>query len=181
MPTIYSTLSARSIGLFSSCHVLPGLVTFVCGLLCLFQLGIALDKLLQTEARELYRKLGIFPISFALIHRSFPVFRVLDLLTGAESAPACGSFRLQFRNGKLLPARGEEFCNIVDRVVVSQRRRRLRLYPGWIPTRALVFVFVGVMRAFAALRCGTSSRWGEGARPHIRACSHTTCASPRPA
>src|SRR5678815_3563110 len=41
-----------------------------------FQLGILLHQLLQTEARELYRNLGIFTFSFALVHRAFAIFAV---------------------------------------------------------------------------------------------------------
>src|SRR5258706_15966590 len=72
-----------------------------------FQLGVLLHQLLQTEARELYRNLGIFPISFALIDRSFAIFRVLDLLSGTKSALAGRLFDRQFRDVKFLSARGE--------------------------------------------------------------------------
>src|ERR1700757_5494208 len=60
------------------------------------QLRVFLDQLLQTEARELYRNLCVFPISFALIDGSPAVFGVLHFLAGAESA-----FAFQLFDGKL--------------------------------------------------------------------------------
>src|SRR5580658_7910677 len=69
-----------------------------------FQLGIPLHQLLQTEARELYRNLGVFPIAFALIDRPFPIFRMLHLLPRTESPSAFRLLRRHFRNIELLPA-----------------------------------------------------------------------------
>jgi hypothetical protein len=65
----------------------------------------------------LYRNLGVFPISFALINGAFAIFGMLDLLTGAESALAAGRRDRQFGEGELLAAGGEKFGDIVDRVV----------------------------------------------------------------
>src|SRR5450631_2609709 len=67
-------------------------------LLCLLELRVALHQFLQTEARELYRNLGVFPIPFALIDRSFSVFRMLDFLARTESASAGRLLGHQFWN-----------------------------------------------------------------------------------
>src|SRR5205807_4493179 len=83
----------------------------------LLQLRVLLHQLLQTEARELYRNLGIFPISLALVDGSFAIFGMPDLLSGAESAPAAGLLDRHLRQAELLPPRREEFGNVVDRVV----------------------------------------------------------------
>src|ERR1039458_10073727 len=127
----------------------------------LLQLRVPLHQLLQTEARKLYRNLGVFPISFALIDGPFPIFRVLDLLSGMESPPAFGLLGRHFRNLELLAPRSKELGNVVDGVVALKRTRRLRLDPrrgpqrarfwhvgveGLVPGGALVFVFVGVVR-----------------------------------
>src|SRR6266851_7960620 len=116
------------------------------------QLRILLYQLLQTEARKLYRNLGVFPVPFALIHRPFPIFRVLDLLPGTESPPAFRLLRHHFRNMELLTPRRKKFRNVVDGVVVRERSRCLRLDPGRVPGGTLVFVFVGVVRALPVWR-----------------------------
>src|SRR5882757_2554295 len=122
-----------------------------CKSLRAFQLRVLLHQLLQTEARELYRNLCIFPISFALIDRPFAVFRMLDLLSGTKSALARGLFHRQLRDMELLAAGGKKLGNVVDGVVVSYRRRRFCLDPSRIPTGALVFIFVRIVDRLPAL------------------------------
>src|SRR5580704_12712477 len=81
------------------------------------QLGILLHQLLQAEARKLYRNLGFFAFTFALVDGSFAVFGMADLLSGAESALAGGLFDLRFGDAELLAAAGEELGDILDGVV----------------------------------------------------------------
>src|SRR3981189_3333853 len=113
--------------------------------LCPLQLRVLLDQFLQTEARELYRNLRIFPIPFALIDSSLAVFRVLHLLSGTEPALARRLLNRQLWPLELLPARCKELRNIVDRVIVPHRGSGLCLDPLRIPTRTLIFVLVGIM------------------------------------
>ena len=49
--------------------------------LCLLQLGVLFYQLLQTEARELYRNLGIFTLSFALVDQTPVSYTHLTLPT----------------------------------------------------------------------------------------------------
>src|SRR5450755_613320 len=88
-----------------------------CAALSLFQLRVLLYQLLQTEARELYRNLSVFPISFALIHSSFAIFGMFDLLPGAESPLSYGLVSHQFRNAKFLAAGRKKIGNVVDGIV----------------------------------------------------------------
>ena len=82
-----------------------------------FQLRVLLYQLLQSEARELYRNLGIFTFSFALIDRAFAIFGMADFLPGAESFLALWLFYGHFGKAELLSPRGEELGNVVDGVV----------------------------------------------------------------
>ena len=68
-----------------------------------FQLGVLLYQLLQAEARKLYRNLGFFAFSFALIDGAFAIFWMANLLAGAKSALAGGLFHRRFREGNFLP------------------------------------------------------------------------------
>jgi hypothetical protein len=54
----------------------------------LLQLRVLFHQLLQAEARELYRNLGLFAVAFALIDRALSIFRMLDFLSRAKSAAA---------------------------------------------------------------------------------------------
>ena len=92
------------------------------------QLGILLHQLLQAEARKLYRNLGFFAFSFALVDRSFAIFRMANLLAGTESALAGGLFDRRLGDGELLAAAGEKLGDILDRVVGTGRGRGL--WPG---------------------------------------------------
>src|SRR4029077_20191404 len=89
------------------------------------QLGVLLDQLLQAEARELYRNLGFFAVSFALVDGSFAIFRMADFLAGAESALACRFFDFDFGDGELLTSAGEELGDVLDGVVGFGGRERL--------------------------------------------------------
>src|SRR6516164_8047947 len=90
------------------------------------QLGVLLNQLLQAEAWKLYRNLGFFAFSLALIDSSLAVFRMPDSLSGTESALASRLLNGRgLRHGELLAAAGEELGNVVDRVVGARRRRRL--------------------------------------------------------
>src|SRR5438876_7585636 len=118
----------------------------------LLQLRILLHQLLQTEARELYRNLRVFPIPLALIDRPFAVFRMLDLLPRTKSALAGGRFDRQLWELELFPARGKKLSNVVDRIVAPHRRGSLRLNPLRIPTRTLILVLVRIVSRFAPMR-----------------------------
>src|ERR1700757_3072231 len=97
-----------------------------------FELGILLHQLLQPEPRELYRNLGVFPISFSLVDGALSVFRMPHFLAGAEA---------------LLPPRGKELGDVVDGVVALAGVGRLGTLGALaLPGSALVFVFVGVVR-----------------------------------
>src|SRR5215469_2111978 len=127
------------------------------------QLRVLLHQLLQTEARELYRDLGLFPISFPLIDSTLAVFGVAYFLAGPESLLAFRLFDREFGQVELLAPRGEELGDVVDGVV--SLGRSLRLLPSRLgPMCALVFVLVVVMRvqSFGA----SPRRTGEGGRPH---------------
>src|ERR1700693_4523044 len=93
------------------------------------QLRVLLHQLLQTEARELYRNLRVFPIPLALIDRPFAVFRVLDLLSRTKSALAGRLFDRQLWELEFLPTRGKELGDVVDRIVAPHRSSSLRLNP----------------------------------------------------
>src|SRR5277367_4485681 len=114
--------------------------------LCPFQLGILLHQLLQTEARELYRNLGLFTVSFSLVDRPFAIFGMPHLLSGPESFLAFGLFDQRFQDVEFLSPRGKKLGNVVDGIVAASGIR-------WSPLRiasrpvgaALIFVLVGVM------------------------------------
>src|SRR5262252_418341 len=86
------------------------------------QLRILLHQLLQAEAWKLYRNLGFFAFSLALVHRSFAVLRMPHPLSRTKSAlPRRLFHRRRFRHRKLLPPAREEFRNVLDRVIGSPR------------------------------------------------------------
>src|SRR5579862_5167612 len=110
------------------------------------QLPILLHQLLQPEPWELYRNLGVFPISFSLVDGSLTIFWMPDFLARPEAALAFGLFDNGLRQVELLPPRGKEFRNIVDGVVALAGIGRLGAFgPLADPCRALIFVFVGVV------------------------------------
>src|ERR1700757_3056820 len=82
-----------------------------------FQLGILLHQLLQPEPWELYRNLGVFPISFALVDGALAVLGMFDLLAGAEAALALGFLDHGLGEVELLAARREKLGNVIDGVV----------------------------------------------------------------
>src|SRR5579872_3480119 len=90
------------------------------------QLGILLHQLLQAEAWKLYRNLGFFAFPFALIDRALAIFWMADSLAGTESAFACRFFdRSCLGHGELLAAAGEEFGNVLNRIVGPRSDSRL--------------------------------------------------------
>src|SRR4029077_6582114 len=93
------------------------------------QLRILLHQLLQTDARELYRNLGIFTFSFALADGAFTIFRMGNFFSRAEAPSAFGLFDRQFGDAELLASRGEKVGNVLNRVVglAGVRRRRSAL------------------------------------------------------
>ena len=96
----------------------------------------------------MYRNLRVFAFSFALEDHAFAVFWVTDFLAGTKSFFAFGLFYLDFGDAEFLAARGEELGDVVDGVVVFAGilwRSGNRLFDLGLPTRALVFVFVGVV------------------------------------
>src|SRR5436305_5026642 len=127
------------------------------------QLGILLHQLLQAEAWKLYRNLGFFAFSLALVDRSFAVFRMTYSLPRTESALTGRRFhRRRFRDAELLAAAGEELGNVLDGVVGARRDSWLRTATTAatriVPRRTLIFVFIRIVRAFAVVRRRTSSR-----------------------
>src|SRR5437667_1678756 len=78
------------------------------------QLRILFHQLLQAEARELYRNLGLFAFSFALIDCSFAIFWMPHFLPGTKSSPTFRLLNRQLGNGELPPARGKELRNVID-------------------------------------------------------------------
>src|SRR3974390_2565042 len=86
------------------------------------QLRIFLNQLLQSKPRKLYRNLGIFPIPFSLIDRTFAIFRMADLLAGAEAALAGGFLGSGLGEIELLATRREKLGYVLDRVVRPGRR-----------------------------------------------------------
>src|SRR5438445_1941414 len=89
----------------------------------LLQLGVLLYQLLQTEARELYRNLGLFTFSFALIDQAFAIFGMAHLLSRTESSIASGLLQRHLGNVEFLAARGKELGNVINRVVTPSRVR----------------------------------------------------------
>src|SRR5581483_173835 len=143
-----------------------------------FQLRVLLHQLLQTETRELYRNLGIFPISFALIDRAFAIFWVANLLAGPEAFLAGGRLNRNLGQRELLPPRGKKLGNVVDRVVgLAGVALRLAMPGARGPGRALIFVFVGVVRVLREGVGASPLRAGEGARPHAASRPRTGCAA----
>src|SRR6267143_2816259 len=132
------------------------------------QLGILLHQLLQPEARKLYRNLGFFALSFALVDGSISVFGMADFLAGTKAALASGLFHRRFRDSELFATRGEELGDVLDRVVGFCRRwgflarsigRDIAGIIAASPTRALILVFVGIVCGsviFATRRRGQS-------------------------
>ena len=59
----------------------------------LLQLRVLLDQLLQSEPRELYRNLGVFPISFSLVDRALAIFRMANALARAETTSSPWALR----------------------------------------------------------------------------------------
>src|ERR1700719_4922991 len=53
------------------------------------ELGILFHQLLQAEAWKLYRNLGFFAFSFALVDRPFAIFRMPYPLPRTKAALAC--------------------------------------------------------------------------------------------
>ena len=141
-----------------------------------FQLGILLHQLLQPEPRELYRNLGVFPISFSLVDSALAVFRMADFLSRTKALLAFGFLDDSFRHVEFLAARGEKLGDVVDGVVALAGVGRLGAFRALaLPGRALVFVFVGVVRgrvvvAVAATLLTVGSR---AIRARLRSCPST--------
>src|ERR1019366_6557404 len=143
-----------------------------------FELGILLHQLLLSEARELYRNLSFFAFSFALVDRSFAILGVADLLPRAESALAGGLFDGCLGDGELLAAAGEEFGDVLDRVVRAGWGRGLLpalrcRRSATLPDIALVFIFVRIVSrgmVVAARPRGRVDR-SHTVRPHTNGAS----------
>src|SRR5260370_34884110 len=89
------------------------------------QLGILLHQLLQAEARKLYRNLGFFALSFALVHGSFSLFGMAAFLAGTKAALARGLFYRGFPDRELFATRSEQMCDVLTSVVRICRARGL--------------------------------------------------------
>src|SRR5205085_10747927 len=134
------------------------------------ELSILLDQLLQPEPWELYRNLRVFTVSFPLVHSALAIFGVPHLLSWAKAPLPFWLLDGHLGQVEFLAARGKELGDIVDGVVAFGRIGGLRLAPGWrLPTRALIFVFVRVVRFRRVFgHCGASLRWTPGStRPRL--------------
>src|SRR5579859_409009 len=138
------------------------------------QLSVLLHQLLQAEAWKLYRNLGFFAFSFALVDRAFAVFWMADSLAGTKSAFPCRLFdRSHLGHGELLAAAGEEFGDVLNRIVGPRSDSRFcgaSVASTWVaavPRCALIFIFVGIVRTLGIVSSGTSSRGtAEGCRSY---------------
>src|SRR5215472_17250958 len=147
------------------------------------QLGIFLHQLLQPKAWKLYRNLGFFAFSLALIYRAFTILRMPDSLSRAESALARGLSDRSFGQREFLTAAGEKFGNVLDRVVSLGRNcgptgtSPTPIAMRRTPRRTLILIFIGIMGALGMVRsippCGTLS----GA--HTSACGSELLDQPR--
>src|SRR5437868_4205544 len=70
----------------------------------LLQLRVLFYQLLQAEARELYRNLGVFTVSFTLIDGSFAILWVTYFLSRPETFSPFGFFHRHFGKTELLPS-----------------------------------------------------------------------------
>src|SRR5438093_8030954 len=70
----------------------------------LLQLSVLFYQLLQAEARELYRNLGIFTVSFTLIDGPFAILWVTYFLSRPETFSPFGFFHRHFGKTELLPS-----------------------------------------------------------------------------
>src|SRR5215831_2570539 len=140
------------------------------------QLGILLHQLLQSEAWKLYRNLGFFAFSFTLVHRALAIFGMSNSLPRTESALARRPFDWRPRQSEFLASTGEKLRDIFDRVVGAGGRSWFRrsyaalCIVSTTPDRALIFVFVRVVRGLAG-NGASSRRTALGARPHIHTSS----------
>src|SRR6267378_4325724 len=80
----------------------------------LLQLRVLFYQLLQAEARELYRNLGVFTVSFTLIDGSFAILWVTHFLPRPETFFAPGLFHWHFGQTKLFPPGSKKLRNIFD-------------------------------------------------------------------
>src|SRR5579872_56242 len=143
------------------------------------QLGILLHQLLQAEAWKLYRNLGFFAFSFALIDRSLAVFRMSHLLSREEPALSRRLFdRLCLGNAELLASAGEKFRDVFDRVVGLRGHGLLRsacvppVRLSGMPRGALILILIRVMRGVGIARVGTAAL----GRPAERSSATAACA-----
>src|SRR5437870_3788876 len=79
-----------------------------------FQLRVLFYQLLQPEARELYRNLGFFSLTFALIDQSFAILRVAHFLSRTEPSVPSGLLNWQFGNFEFPAPRGEELGDVIN-------------------------------------------------------------------
>src|SRR5271157_2212644 len=113
----------------------------------LFQLGVFLDQLFQTELGKLYKNLRVGPIALALEYRPFTVLGMTHALSGAESGVPGGFWGLDFWPRKPLPTRGKELRDVVDGVICRSAVRTATRCLAARVSRTLVLVFVGVVPA----------------------------------
>src|SRR5438105_3884034 len=114
----------------------------------LLQLRVLLYQLLQAEARELYRNLRLFTVSFTLIDGSFAILWVTYFLPWPETFFTFGFFHWHFGETELFPSGSKELRHIFDRVVglSAIRGSWSALLSTPRPAYALVFIFIGIMR-----------------------------------
>src|SRR3974390_707374 len=114
---------------------------------------------------KLYRKLGVFSVSLALIDHSFAVLGMPHALSGTESRLAMRLGRRSLRQGKLLAARSKKLGDIVDRVVRRSTVGGTTLRLGLPISRALVFVLIGIVGRARGFRRQT--RRGPSGRAQV--------------
>ena len=101
------------------------------------KLRIFLHQLLQTEARKLYRNLGLFTVSFALVNGALAIFRMPHLLSRTKSLLALRPLNRQFRQAELLSARCEKLRDVVNGVISLNRGRGSPLFIARSPSSRL--------------------------------------------
>src|SRR5437660_9528596 len=79
-----------------------------------FQLRVLFYQLLQPEARELYRNLGLCTLTLPLIDQSFAILRVAHFLARTEPSAPTGLLNRHFVNFEFPAPRGEELGNVIN-------------------------------------------------------------------
>src|SRR5262249_42704963 len=138
-------------------------------------MSVFLHQLLQSKSGKLYSNLGAFSFAFPLVDHALAVLGMAHPLAGPEGRPAACRLRLgrRLRKRELLAARGEEFSDVLNGIVLGSGVTAARLLPGRrVSTgacrrHALVFVLVTVMAPGVIVVAGGRSGAPGTGRTHI--------------